>query len=182
MISSSVPTRAEVSDVANAIYQGVDAVMLSAETATGLHPFEAVKIMNKIVEKTESDTLKAFENEYFLPQKTTLDAVCAAAKNAAEYSDTVAIVMFSDSFEAACRCARLRPEVPVIFVTESPKLAGKVGVCCGVFAVVAKKEFEVEQMNKTAKYIVSEFKCAAVGDNVVVLNNISGNSVTICKM
>ncbi|MDR0581273.1 MAG: pyruvate kinase, partial [Holosporaceae bacterium] len=170
MISSPVPTRAEVSDVANAIYQKVDVVMLSAETATGLYPFEAIKIMNKTIEKTESDALKALESEYFLPQKTTLDAICAAAKNAAEYSDAVAIVMFSDSFEAACRCARLRPEVPVIFVTESSKLAGKVGVCSGVFAVVAKKEFEVEQMNRTAKYVMSELKCAVAGDNVIVLN------------
>lgn len=182
MVSSPVPTRAEVSDVANAIHQGADVVMLSAETATGLYPFEAVRIMSKIVEKTEFDTLKALESEDFSPQKMVLDAVCVAAKDAAEYSDAVAVVMFSDSFEAACRCARLRPRIPVIFVTESPKLADKVGLCCGIFAIVAKKEFKTEQMNRTARYIVSELKCATVGDNIVVLNNISGNSVTICEM
>ncbi|MDR0753641.1 MAG: pyruvate kinase [Holosporaceae bacterium] len=182
MISSPVPTRAEVSDVANAIYQGADAVMLSAETASGLYPFEAVKIMNKIIEKTESDTLKAFEGEDFSPQKMMTDAVCVAAKNTAEYSDAVTIVMFSNSFEAACRCARLRPTVAVVFVTESQKLAGKIGICCGIFAIVAKKEFEVEQMNKTAKYIASELKYASAGDNIIVLDNISGNSVTICKL
>ncbi|MDR0631976.1 MAG: pyruvate kinase [Holosporaceae bacterium] len=184
MIVSPTPTRAEVSDVANAVYQGVDAIMLSAESAVGQYPFEAVEMMDKIIEKTESDPLrvKYVEDEIRLPHRTTLDAICMAAKNAAEYSCASAIVLFSNSFEAVSRCSRMRPRVPIVFVSDSFGLASKCGLCGGVYSVIAKKEFEIEHMYKTAKTIAMYHKFAAKGDNIVVLNNISGNSVAICEL
>jgi pyruvate kinase len=182
MITSPIPTRAEVSDVANAIYQGADAVMLSAESATGQYPFESARIMNKIIEKTESDSLKTALDEDLLPLGTVLDATCIAAKDAVVYSYARALVLFTDSFETVQRCSRMRPPVPIILITELPALAAKSGLCSGVQAMIAKKEFSVEQMNNTARFIASENKFASSGDNIVVLNDISGSSVAICRI
>jgi pyruvate kinase len=184
MIVSPTPTRAEVSDVANAVYQGADATMLSAESAVGQYPFEAVEMMNKIIEKTELDPLKVkyTEDEARSPYKTVIDAICIAAKNAAEFSCANAIILFSDSFETVSRCSRMRPKVPIVFVSDSFALASKCGLCYGVYSVVAKKEFEVEQICKTAKSIAMDHKFATKGDNIVVLNDVSGNSVTICEL
>ncbi|MDR2723608.1 MAG: pyruvate kinase [Holosporaceae bacterium] len=181
MITSPVPTRAEVSDVANAIYQGADVVMLSAESAMGKYPFETVKIMNKIIEKTEADPLKIIDNEDLLPNKTVLDAICVAAKDAAVYSCASTIVLFTDSFETVRRCSRIRPDIPIILITASSLLASKAGICHGIQAIVAKKEFDGGQV-ETAKFIATERKFAIKGDYIAVVNDISSNSITICRI
>jgi pyruvate kinase len=182
MINSPVPTRAEVSDVANAVYQLADATMLSAESASGRYPFEAIEMMRKVIRKTENDPsrIKNMEDEALLPHKTVTDAICVAAKNAAEYSDAVAIVVFSDSDETVMRCSAMRPSAPIIFVTDSLESASRLGLYYGVYATVAKKELEQDQMCKIAKSLVVEQKIAAVGDNIVVLNTCEGTSLSIC--
>jgi pyruvate kinase len=184
MTNSPVPTRAEVSDVANAVYQSADATMLSAETAAGRYPIEAVEMMKKIIEKTELDPshIKYTEDNSLLPNKTVTDAVCVAARNAAEYSDAVAIVLFANSVESVVRCSRMRPSVPVIFVTDSLELAGRVGLCYGVHAVTARKELDADQMCKTAKCIATEKKIASIGDNIVVVNVFTDTSIIICRV
>jgi pyruvate kinase len=184
MITSPIPTRAEVSDVANAIYQGADAVMLSAESATGQYPFESVNIMGKIIEKTEFDSLKTTSDEDLMPLGTVLDASCVAARVAVICSFARVLLLFTDSFETVLRCSRMRPPAPIILVTELPSLAYKAGLCKGIQAMVAKKEFSAEQVNNTARYVAAEYKFASSGDNIVVLNDNPGNSiaVTICAV
>jgi pyruvate kinase len=184
MINSPVPTRAEVSDVANAVYQFADATMLSAESAGGQYPFEAVQMMDKIIEKTESDPyrINSMEDNALSPDKTVIDAICVAARDAAEYSSAAAIVIFADSINAVVRCSRMRPLVPIVLITDSLELASRAGLCYGVYSVVAKKELNVEQMCKAARSVTSEQKFAAIGDNIVVMNTFLDNSVTICRL
>lgn len=185
MIESPIPTRAEISDVATAVYAGADATMLSAESASGKYPFEAVKIMSKTIEHIESDPqcIWNLEDNTKLPQRTVIDAICAAAKVAAEYSCGKAIVLFSDSFETVVRCSRLCAQFPIIFISDSKKLACRAGLCHGVHTiVVSKKEFEMDEMAKLAKEIVSKYDFADAGDSIVVLNDISGSTVEICKL
>jgi pyruvate kinase len=184
MVSVPSPTRAEVSDIATAVYSGSDATMLSAETASGQYPFEAVATMNKVIEKVESDPhcIRRLEDDTQLPHNTELDAICVAAKYAAEYSSASAIALFTDSFDSVVRCSRLRPRSPIILITESKKLASKAGLCYGIHAVHAKKEFDIGMMSKTAKMVASDHKFATVGDSIVVLNDISGTSIEICRL
>ncbi|MDR1375404.1 MAG: pyruvate kinase [Holosporaceae bacterium] len=184
MITAPSPTRAEVSDVATAVYSGADATMLSAESASGQYPLEAIDIMSKIIAKTESDPycIRRLEDDTQLPHRSILDALCIAAKDAAEFSCASALVLFTDSFEAVVRCSRMRPRVPIILVAGSEILASRAGLCNGIYAVTAKKEFDVEKICKTAKDIVAERQFAAVGDTIVILNDISGNSLNICML
>jgi pyruvate kinase len=181
MIAAPVPTRAEVSDVANAVYGGTDATMLSAESASGQHPFDAVSIMSKVIERTEVDPscLKRLEDDTQLPQRTVMDAICAAAKDAAEFAGAAVIVLFTDSFEFVVRCSRMRPRIPVILVTNDERLAHKAGLCHGVYAIVAKKEFDGEAILLSAKSLATEYKFATVGDNLVVINNVSDDPISV---
>ncbi|GHU11673.1 pyruvate kinase [Alphaproteobacteria bacterium] len=180
MISTPSPTRAEVSDVANAVYAGTDATMLSAETASGQYPLEAITIMGKVIEKVESDPccIRKLEDNTQLPQKSELDALCFAAKDAAEFSCANAIVLCTNSFEDVARCSRLRPRVPVILLTECPKTASQAGLCNGVFSVIAKKEF-CEKLISLAQKTAEELKLATTGDKIVVLS-IDDKFVKIC--
>ncbi|MDR1334077.1 MAG: pyruvate kinase [Holosporaceae bacterium] len=184
MTNSPVPTRAEVSDVSNAVYQLTDATMLSAESASGRYPLEAVEMMKKIIEKTESDPsrVRHMEDESLKPHKTVVDAICAAAKEATEYSGAVAIVLFANSLETVVRCSRLRPLVPIVFITDCFELASRAGLCCGVYSVVARKELDADQMCRVAKSVITEQKFATVGDNIVIANVSTDTSVTICKV
>ncbi|MDR1560997.1 MAG: pyruvate kinase [Holosporaceae bacterium] len=184
MIASPSPTRAEASDIATAIYSGTDATMLSAESASGQYPFEAVEIMSKIITKTESDPScpRQLENDTQLPANTITDAVCMAAKEASQYSCSNVIVLFANSFQSVVRCSRMRPRCPIILVTDSLEIARKAGLCYGVFAVTAKKEFEIEQICNIAKVVATEYLFASAGDNIVVINDISGHSVNICTL
>ncbi|MBK8009192.1 MAG: pyruvate kinase [Rhizobiales bacterium] len=122
MITTPIPTRAEVSDVANAVYEGADAVMLSAESAAGAHPVLAVETMNRIAEEVER------ESEYFdglaaqrvAPEATGADAISAAARQIAETLDLGAILCLTSSGATAMRVARERPKPPIIAL--SPKI------------------------------------------------------------
>ena len=184
MIDCPTPTRAEISDIATAVYSGADATMLSAETASGKYPFEAVKIMSKTISHIEADPqcLRRLEDDATLPQCSVIDAISAAAKSAAEHSCAKAIVLFTDSFETVVRCSRLRPKAPIILVCDSKKLASKAGLCHAVFSVVVKKEFDVGAMTKLSKKIAKDNKFADTGDVVVVMNDITGNTVEVCKL
>lgn len=188
MISSPSPTRAEISDVATAVYCGADATMLSAESASGQYPYEAVSIMSRTIEHVETDPfcVRRVEDDEQVPQRTTIDAICTAAKDAAEYSCASVIVLFTEKFESVVRCTRLRPRVPVILVTESPDLASKAGLCYGVYAVCEKtfenKDFDTSVMNKVAKDLARTHKFARDGDTIVMLNDLQGHSVEICRL
>lgn len=185
MIEAPCPTRAEISDVANAVYAGADATMLSAESASGKYPFEAVKMMSRTIEHIEKDPQCHWrlEDDTQLPQHTVIDSVCAAAKDAAEYSCSKAIALFTESFNTVVRCSRLRPHTPIIFITDSKRLAAKAGLCHGVHSfLITKNYFEPENMAKVAVDAVRSNQLAQTGDNIVVLNDLSGNSVTVCRV
>ncbi|MDR1362375.1 MAG: pyruvate kinase [Holosporaceae bacterium] len=172
MISAPAPTRAEVSDVATAVYSGADATMLSAESASGQYPMEAVSIMARVVRHVEADPscIRRLEDDTQLPQPTVLDALCAAAKNAAEFSSAKALVLFTDSFESVVRCSRLRPRTPIVLVTESQEVAGQAGLCSGVSSILTKKETGEKSLEKAAKSLLEEYKIAAPGDTIVLLH------------
>src|SRR6201996_9549063 len=138
MISAPAPTRAEASDVATAVFDGTDAVMLSAETAAGQYPYEAVNIMDRIVARVEQDAgWRAMIDASHPPPERHMAAAIAAA--AAQICGTIggrAIVAFTDSGSTALRVARERPVAPVIGLTPNPKTAQLMAVVWGVHAVV----------------------------------------------
>lgn len=139
MITSSRPTRAEASDVATAVYDGADAVMLSAETAAGEHPVRAVEMMDKICRRTEED--ETYEQFMEAAHPDTLgnpaDAIATAAHYVAQDVDAKAIVTYTMSGSTALRMARQRPNVPILCLTPNLTVARQLSVSYGVHAVYA---------------------------------------------
>ena len=133
MIESPAPTRAEVSDVANAVYDGADCVMLSAETAAGDWPEEAVTIMHKIARQVERD--EAYIERVRLldtpPDSTTADALAHACMTVADTVPVSAITVFTGSGSTARRVARERPSVPMLVLTPSMRTARRLGLLWG---------------------------------------------------
>ena len=138
MITSPGPTRAEASDVATAVFDGADAVMLSAETAVGQYPYEAVNMMDRIVARVEQDSewramIEASRPE---PERSPADAIAAAARQMTHTIGASAIVAFTASGATAVRMARERPEAPVIGLTPHLDTARRLAVVWGVHALV----------------------------------------------
>jgi pyruvate kinase len=182
MISSPSPTRGEVSDVATAVYCGTDATMLSAESASGQYPFEAVGIMSRIISKTESDPIYAQcrSADSRFPDRTVVDAFCHAAADAAKFSEASAIVLFTESFTTVVRCSRMRPSVPILLVTNCNVVANRAGLCYGVHTVlIEESDWKQEKMYHIAKNVAKKCNCLTDGDKIIILNDISGNSINI---
>jgi len=137
MISSPRPTRAEASDVATAIYDGTDAVMLSAETASGEYPLEAVSIMDRIATDVEQDTLyrKIMDAEHPDPEKNAGDAITAAASSVAETISASAIVNYTTSGGTTLRTVRERPSVQILCLTANARVARRLQLSYGVYPV-----------------------------------------------
>ena len=139
MINAPSPTRAEASDVATAVFDGADALMLSAETAAGQYPFEAVNIMDRIIARVEQDPgwraiTEAGRPE---PERSSADAIAAAAGQVSHTIGAEAIVAYTSSGGTALRIARLRPDAPVIGLTPNLDTARRMAVVWGVHAVVS---------------------------------------------
>ena len=152
MVSSPVPTRAEASDVAVAIYDGADAVMLSAESAAGNFPVEAVTMMNRIIVEVERDhayrtTLNAQSPE---PQPTEADAISDAMRRVALALPISATVTYTSSGFSAFRAARERPAAPILGLTPSLNTARRLALVWGVHAVVSEDIHDVEEMVENA--------------------------------
>jgi len=138
MITSSRPTRAEASDVATAVYDGADAVMLSAETASGDHPLRSVDMMNRICQRTESDEIYQDMMDEMRPDTLgddPSDAITAAAFYVAQDVEATSIVTYTMSGSTALRMARQRPEVPILCLTPEETVARRLAVSYGVHAV-----------------------------------------------
>jgi pyruvate kinase len=137
MVQFPVPTRAEASDVATAIYDGADAVMLSAETAVGAHPIEAVTMMDRIIRRVERDPLFARIRaaDHSAPEHTTADAIATAARHVAHTLEASAIVTYTTSGSSAFRVARERPDVPVLGLTPRAETARRLTLVWGVHPV-----------------------------------------------
>lgn len=137
MIESPSPTRAEASDVATAVYDGADAVMLSAETAAGKYPVEAVSIMNRICEHTERDETyrRAMEIDRPEIEENAGDAITAAAHQVAHSIRAACVVNYTTSGSTTLRMARQRPHMPIMCLTQNNNVARRLSLSYGVHAV-----------------------------------------------
>lgn len=142
MIESPMPTRAEVSDVATAIYEGADAVMLSAESAAGKFPIEAVSTMNNVAKSVESDTTyrQVIEASRSVSRSTVADGIVAAAREIAESTDIKAIAVFSQSGTTVSLVARERPRVPIIALTPLMDTARRLCLTWGTHCVITEEQ------------------------------------------
>ncbi len=171
MIQSPVPTRAEVSDVATAVYEGADAIMLSAESAAGKFPVEAVSTMNRIGEEVERDptyrdVIAAQRPE---PESTAGDAIADAARQIAETLDLSAIICWTDSGSTAMRVARERPKPPVVAITPNLVTGRKLSVVWGVHCVVAEDAKDQDDMVDRAGSIAFRDGFAKAGQRVIIV-------------
>ena len=171
MIESPSPTRAEVSDVATAIYDGADAIMLSAESAAGKWPIESVAMMNAIGEAVESDPAHGDRIHFTVIRSdpTTADALSESAKNIARTIDAKAIVCFTSSGSTARRIARERPAVPIMVLTPKMETARRSGLLWGAYAVHTRDVDSFEEMVAKAKRMVLRHHLAEAGDRVIVM-------------
>ena len=138
MISSPVPTRAEVSDVATAVFEGADAVMLSAESASGQYPHEAVATMNRIAEAVESEKIypSVIEAQRAAPEATGADAIAEATRDVAETLDLKVICAWTSSGSTGLRIARQRPRSSILALTPIESVARRLAVVWGVHPIV----------------------------------------------
>jgi pyruvate kinase len=171
MITSPSPTRAEVSDVATAIYDGADAIMLSAESAAGAWPVESVAMMNAIGEAVERDPMHGDRIRFTVtrPDPTTADALAEAAKNIAATVSAKAIICFTTSGSTARRVARERPSVPLLVLTPRQETARRLGLLWGTHAVHTRDVDSFEDMVAKAKRVALRHKMVEAGDRVVIM-------------
>ena len=171
MINSPTPTRAEVSDVANAIYDGADAVMLSAESAAGQYPVEAVEMMDRIARSVEGDSAYA-ERVHFTAtpaEPTTADALAESAGQIVDTIDVRAMVCFTSSGSTARRIARERSKVPLLAMSPSLSTARRLGLLWGVHAVHTRDIGSFEEMVEKAKRMALRHRLAEGGDRLVLM-------------
>jgi pyruvate kinase len=174
MISAPAPTRAEASDVATAVFDGADAVMLSAETAAGQYPFEAVNIMDRIVARVEQDPgWRSFvEASRPAPERSVADAVAAAARQVAHTVGATVVCAFTNSGSTALRAARERPEAPIIGLTPSDASGRRLALVWGVHAVVTPETHSMTETVAKATRVALQEGFANHGQNIVVIAGI----------
>jgi len=171
MISSPVPTRAEVSDVATAIYEGADAVMLSAESAAGQYPVEAVEMMNRIARETESDPIYRgiIDAQRAVPEPTGADAIADAARHIADTLDLAAVICWTASGSTALRVARERPRPPVVALSPNMSTGRRLAAVWGVHCVVTEDAHDQDDMVERACRIAFKEGFAKAGQRVIVV-------------
>jgi pyruvate kinase len=171
MISSPVPTRAEVSDVATAIYEGTDAVMLSAESAAGQYPVEAVATMDRVAMEVEADPTYGaiIDAQRTEPESTGADAIAAAARQIAETLDLNAVVCWTFSGATALRVARERPRPPIMSISPNVSAGRKLALAWGVHSVVAEDARDQDDMVDRACRLAFKEGLARVGQRIIVV-------------
>ena len=171
MILSPVPTRAEVSDVATAVYDGADAVMLSAETAMGEYPIKAVSMMKKIITKTSQDIhyINDMEKSTMPPDKTVASAITSAIRQMIKVLDKPAcIVSYSVSGKTTLRTARERPLLPIISMTTTEAIANRMALVWGVRSVVVPTLEDLTDVIPVAVNYVKEAGYAKPDDEIII--------------
>ncbi|MCH9671647.1 MAG: pyruvate kinase [Gammaproteobacteria bacterium] len=170
MIHAPLPTRAEASDVATAVYDGADAVMLSAETAVGEFPKDAVEMMDRIVIQAEKDRhyVERQETQHLAPESTTADAICYAMQSVAHTLHVAAAVTYTSSGFSAVRAARERPEVPILSLTPKMSTARRLTLVWGVHSVHHEEVYSVQQMVDSACQMAVREQLAKRGDRLVI--------------
>lgn len=170
MITAPVPTRAEVSDVATAVFEGADAVMLSAESAMGDFPVEAVQTMDRVAKEVEKDgnyesTVHAQRAE---PEATGADAISAAARQIASTLNLAAICCFTSSGSTGLRASRERPSTPIIALSPIPETARRLALVWGLHCVISEEAQNLDDMVDKACSIALTEGLARVGQRVII--------------
>ncbi len=170
MAHSPAPTRAEASDVATAVYDSADAVMLSGETATGSYPVEAVRMMDRIVREVEGDAIyhaiSAASHEP--PEPTVSDAITLAARQIAETTGAKCIVTYTTSGSTTLRAARERPPAPILCITSNPGTARRLAIAWGVHGVRIPREERFSAVVSRAVESARADGFAESGDKIVI--------------
>jgi pyruvate kinase len=174
MVSAPTPTRAEASDVATAIYDGADAVMLSAESATGRYPRLAVEMMDRIIRSTEQHKMyrSIIEATQPVEENTPPHAVAAAAADVASAINAAAIVAYTSSGATAGRIARKRPRVPILATTTSVEVSRRLCLLWGAHSAVSEHVQSYEEMVRVATELAKREEFAGPGDILVVVAGI----------
>jgi pyruvate kinase len=168
------PTRAEISDVANAVYDGTSAVMLSGESAAGMYPVESVKAISDICEEAESDhesyMLQKYIDQYD-DKNSFRQSICRAARSVAEEIGASAIIVESATGKVARAMAHFRPECPIIAVVTSDKVQRKLCFSCGVTAVLGENLTDTDKITKQALSQAMKTGLVSKGDKVIVISS-----------
>ena len=170
MIASPTPTRAEVSDVATAVYEGADAVMLSAESAAGDYPVEAVTMMNDIATQVELDPnyLQIVARQRPEPEPTGADAISFAAGQIASTLKLAAVVCYTASGSTGLRAARVRPETPIVALSPVEGTARRLAVVWGLHCIISPDASNLDDMVDRACRLVYREGIARAGERIIV--------------
>jgi len=170
MIDAPTPTRAEASDVANAVYQGADGVMLSAESAVGRHPAATVAIMDRIIRAVEADAgyWRALALDIASPEPTTADAIALSARQIADVLGCAGVIAYTRTGSTALRLARERPECGVVAITPVIETARRLCLSWGVRSIVTSDATNIEDMVEIAESAARKLGIARAGDRIVV--------------
>ena len=170
MITAPIPTRAEVSDVATAVFEGADAVMLSAESAAGEYPVEAVETMNGIAETVERDALfpTIIQAQRPDPESTGADTITSAARQIGEALGLAAIVCYTSSGSTGIRASRERPAVPIIGLSPVKRTARRLSLIWGLHCVVTEDAHDIDEMVDRACSIAFREGFAAPGQRIII--------------
>jgi pyruvate kinase len=171
MISCPVPTRAEVSDVSTAIFDGADAIMLSAESASGQYPVEAVATMNRTAEEVERDPIyeTLIHAQRTEPEATGADAIAAAARQIAETLELSAVVCWTSSGSTGLRVARERPKSPIVAISPRVSTGRRLSLVWGVHCIVAEDAHDLDDMVERACRLACLDGLANAGQRVIIV-------------
>ena len=170
MIHAPVPTRAEVSDVATAVYEGADAVMLSAESAVGEFPDTAIATMDKIAKEVERDPLypNIIHAQRIDPEPTSADAISAAARTVADTLNLAAIICYTSSGTTGQRASRERPQKPIVALTPNPATGRRLAMAWGLHCVLTEDATDLDDMVDRACRIAFQEGIATPGQRVII--------------
>jgi pyruvate kinase len=175
MIEAPRPTRAETSDVANAILDGADAVMLSGETAMGQYPIEAVTVMKRIIKRTEERLDQVHQIDW--DPHTVAGVISLGAIEVAERMGAKCIAAFTISGDTPHRVARLRSSIPIIAFTPKPKTAQELTLCWGVRSFVTPEYTTTDAMVSSVQEGLTELNMVTRGDRVVIVSGNPGRAL-----
>ncbi len=170
MISSPSPTRAEVSDVATAVFEGADAIMLSAESAAGQYPEEAVAMMHRVARRVEDDVnyRSILDAQRPSAEATSADAITEAARQVAETLGAASIVCYTNSGSTGLRAARERPGVPILALTPVEQIARRLALVWGLHCVLTEDAVDLDDMVDRACRIAFQEGAAERGERVII--------------